>query len=315
MRGTKRLRSDAGFSDAFPAISEAMQNSLGQQLEALGPDVGLRLENLRSLISSLTPDETRFMKLHLQSLPAQPDIVSLFPTDILVEISPYLCVVDIVNIFNVSKAWRKAWSQRDVVRALAKHHMPNFLQFYAHNKRLRSPEDCTDEDLLKAFHQAARKRSIRQQGLFKSMISNTRSWFVPGARDRFFTLDPTDNIKDWNDVFPFNYNYEYEHPLFSKTDEGRSWAGQDAFRDSSFRYCNGRVAWQPHHLNRDLASLTFVDDLRTQRRKVFKVPVSVVLHALEEPTLRALSENLVVVQFSRTWFVSFCRPSSLYDTN
>ncbi|KAK3948601.1 hypothetical protein QBC32DRAFT_53834 [Pseudoneurospora amorphoporcata] len=310
MRGVKRLRSDAGLSDAFSAIPEAMQNSLAQQFEALGPDVGLRLANLRTLLSSLTPQETRFMRLHLQSLPAPADIVSRFPTDILVEISPYLCALDIVNILNVSKAWRKSWSQRDVVRALAKHHMPNFLQFYHHRNRSQSPDDSTDQDLFNAFHQAARKFSIRQQGLFQSTISNPAPWLHFLTRDRFFTLEPTDDVKDWGDVYP-GWGFDEEipdntHHLFNhgKTKPG-AW--------KEYAYCDGKVAWMPETTDINLASVTFVDDLRSQKRRVYKVPIPVVLHG-STIHLVALGSELVVVSARRTcyaWDLETGEPDSV----
>nr|CAD11323.1 hypothetical protein [Neurospora crassa] len=272
MRGVKRTRTNNGDSDIVSTTSEAMQNALAEQFEALGSDVGLRLANLRTLFSSLTPQETQFMRLHLQSLPPPADIIARFPTDILVEISPYFSTLDIVNILNVSKAWRKSWAQRDVVRALAKHHMPNFLPFYAHRNRLQSPEACTDQDLFNSFYQAARKFSIRQQGLFQSMICNPGPWLHFVTRDRFFTLEPTDSIRDWDDVIP-DQDIDDVYPDRVHDEKAQL---PDQWRN--FRFCNGKLAWQVDSDDKNLASLTFVDDLRSQRRKVYKVPVPVVLH-------------------------------------
>lgn len=307
MRGVKRTRTNNGDSDTVSTTSEAMQNALAEQFEALGSDVGLRLANLRTLFSSLTPQETQFMRLHLQSLPPLADIISRFPADILVEISPYLSILDIVNILNVSKAWRKSWAQRDVVRALAKHHMPNFLPFYAHRNRLQSPEACTDQDLFNSFYQAARKFSIRQQGLFQSMICNPGPWLHFVTRDRFFTLEPTDGISDWDDVFPDQDIDDLDPDRLHEEkkelpDQGRT-----------FLYCNGKVAWQPDDDDDNLASLIFVDDLRSQRRKVYKVPVAVVLHGCVAELL-ALGSELVVVQVQRTWFVAAPQYRSPYFT-
>lgn len=267
-----------------------MQDSLAQQFEALGPDVGLRLANLRTLISCLTPQETRFVKLHLQSVSAQVDIVSQFPTDILVGVSPYLCGLDIFNILNVSKAWRKAWSQRDVVRALAKHHMPNFLQFYAHRNPLQSSED-TDQGVLNSLYQAARKFSIRQQGLFQSTISNPAPWLHPLTRDRFFTLEPTNLVQDWDDIFTGgDFSSHVSDRIPTGTDVPKPW--------SSFEYCNGKVAWMPQRSDDNLSSLTFVDDLRTQQRRVYKLPISVVLHG-SPARVENLGDELVVVSAGR----------------
>ncbi|EGO56827.1 hypothetical protein NEUTE1DRAFT_44158 [Neurospora tetrasperma FGSC 2508] len=269
MSHVKRTRLDAGFPDTPSAIPEAMENALAQQFEALGPNAGLRLANLRSLVSSLTPQETRFMRLHLQSLPAPADIISSFPVDILIDISPYLSALDIVNILAVSKAWRQAWSQRHVVGALAKHHMPNFLQLYAHRNRLP-----TDQNLFDSFYQAARKFSIRQQGLFQSMIFNPVPWLHSVTRDRFFSLESSGAIESWDDVFPGgNFNNDFPDHLTEKKAEGKP-----PYSYINLLYRNGKVAWQPDDDDDDnLSSLTFVDDLRSQQRKVYKVPISVVL--------------------------------------
>lgn len=299
MSRVKRTRLDAGFSDTPSAIPEAMENALAQQFEALGPNVGLRLANLRSLLSSLTPRETRFMRLHLQSLPAPADIISSFPADILVGISPYLSALDIVNILAVSKAWRQAWSQRHVVRALAKHHMPNFLRLYAHRNRLQSPEDCTNQNLFDSLYWAARKFSIRQQGLFQSMILNPVPWLHSVTRDRFFSLESTDGIESWHDVFPGgNFNNDFpDHATEEKAE------GKPLYSFMNFLYRNGKVAWQPEDESDDnLSSLTFVDDLRSQRRKVYKVPISVVLLGCVA-RLEDLGSELVVVSVQRIWFV------------
>ncbi|KAK3486999.1 hypothetical protein B0T13DRAFT_121337 [Neurospora crassa] len=295
MMGVKRTRTNNGYTDIVPTTSKAMQNALAEQFEALESDVGLRLANLRTLLSSLTPQETHFMKLHLQSLPPPADIISRFPADILVEISPYLSALDIVNILNVSKAWRKSWAQRDVVRALAKHHMPNFLPFYAHRDRLQSPEACTDQDLFNSFYQAARKFSIRQQGLFQSMICNPGPWLHFVTRDRFFTLEPTDSISDWDDVVP-DQDIDDVYPDRLHDEKAKL---PDQWR--TIRYCNGKVAWQFVDDDKNLASLTFVDDLRSQRRKIYKVPVPVVLHGCVAEMLD-LGSELVVVQIQRTCY-------------
>lgn len=234
------------------------------------------------------------MRFHVQNLPAPRDIIPLFPTDILVEITPYLSPLDITNILDVSKAWRKSWSQRDVVRALAKHHMPKFLQFYTYQNRLQSSEE-TDQGFSDAFYQAALKFNIRQQGLFQSMISNPAPWLHFATRDRFFTLEPTDSIKDWDDVFP------------DGDDEGHVMDDVSTETDvpspcRNFAYCNGKVAWQPDTTDMNLASLTFVDDLRKQQRRVYQIPDPVVLHG-SSTWLQALGNELVVVSADRTWFV------------
>ncbi|KAK3392582.1 hypothetical protein B0T20DRAFT_59857 [Sordaria brevicollis] len=292
MAGVKRLRPDTGFANIASATPENMQNSLAQQFEALGSDAGLRLANLRRLLSSLTPQENQYMRLYFQSFPTpRRDIIPLFPTDILVEITRYLSPFDIANILDVSKMWRKSWSQRDVVRALAKHHMPRFLQFYDYREKLQSSEE-TDQNLSDVFYQAALKFNTRQQGLFQSMISIPAPWLHWVTRDRFFALEPTDSIKGWDDVFPDGD--DEDHVMDNVPNE----TGVPSF-PGEFAYCNGKVAWQPATPDMNLASLTFVDDLRTQQRRVYQIPDPVLLRG-SCAYLQALGNELVVVSAGRT---------------
>lgn len=260
-----------------------MENHLASQLASLGQDVQLRRANLRNLVSALDNAEIRDLAAQLASIHFRTDIVGLVPAELLMIIAESIDGADIFNVLNVSKRWRAVWLQGTVLRLLAAKWFPGLLKYASVQEQLTGGV----RDLERLFSNAARKFHFRKLGKFRSALFG--EWLRPdrsGLGDHF-SFDPT--------FHPVDQDSKIEYP-------GQVTA-ERLFEDDhpAVHYSGGRLAWQPSGLAFPDNSVVFVDDLKTQLRKIYRVPNLLMLG--ERAVLEALGDQLVVVTAGRSMCV------------
>lgn len=263
-----------------------MDDLLTRQLASLGQDVLLRRANLRNLVSALTNHEIREWAAHLSAVDLRTDIVVRLPVELLMLIAEYINGTEISNLLNVSKQWRAAWLQRNVLGVLAVRWFPGFLEYTSLQEQLTG----VAQDTERLFTEAARRFHLRSLGKFRSAL-DVEPWLRNRASclEEHFTLDPI--------LHPPDHEWEIECPgLFT-----REHVSLD-LDDTALRYTDGRLAWQAGGLGFPENSVVFVDDLRTQLRRIYRVPNLLMLG--ESAILVALGDKLVVVNVDRQMCVS-----------
>lgn len=266
-----------------------MEHLLSQQLASIGEDTQLRKANLRNLVSSLTSHECRDLAAQLSTVDYRTDIVTRIPVELLFIIAEYIDGRELFHFLNVSKQWRAAWLEKSVLQRLAKKWFPGFLEYVSIQEQLTG----VPQDIERLFLDAARKYHFRSLGKFRSAFY-ANCWLpsIHGAdQEQHFTLDRTHQHCD--------STWEAEYPHLFNSDTGSE------FRAGNHHYAHGRLAWQPCvNMGRQEDSLVFVDDLRTQQRKLYRVPMLPMLG--ERAILVALGDRLVVVAVDRRMCVSIC---------
>lgn len=258
-----------------------MDKLLANQLASLGRDVQLRKANLKNLVSALSHQELRELTSQLSNFDLRTDIVGRLPVELTMLVAGFIERADVANFLNVSKRWRAAWLQEDVLKVLAGKMLPGFLEYVSIREQLTGET----QDLPILFSESARKLRSRSLGKFRSAVSVSER-VVGSSLGRCLELDPVFHSadRDWKTEYPnlFNSPYERRRPSYSQ-------------------YSDGRLAWQAVDLTLPASSLVFVDNLRTQLRKIYHMPGLVV--SGERVCLKALGDRLVVAVAGRNLFV------------
>jgi len=261
-----------------------MENLLASQLASLGGDSQLRKANLQNLISALTHQEIRELAPQLTRISFQTDIVGRLPVELLLLVAECIEGSDIFNFLNVSKRWRAVWRQENVLRLLAGKWFPGFLEYYS----LQKQRTGVAPDLPALFAEATRKFHYRSLGKFRSALF-VDEWLTNDASclEKYFRLDPA--------FHPPGQDWKLECPgLFTEEHMLQN------YRTRGF-YSHGRLAWQPGGLQFPESSVIFVDDFRTQLRRIYQVPG--VLIQGQAAIIRALGDRLVVATAGRVMCV------------
>lgn len=257
-----------------------MENLLASQLASLGGDAQLRKANLQNLISALTHQEIRELAPQLNRISFQTDIVGLLPVELLLLVAECIEGSDIFNFLNVSKRWRALWLQENVLRLLADKWFPGFLKYYS----LQKQRTGVTPDLPALFAEATWRFHYRSLGKFRSALF-ANAWLTDdaGCLEKYLRLDPA--------FHPPGRDWKLECPgLFTQKHMLQS------YRTQVF-YSHGRLAWNPDGLQFPESSVIFVDDFRTQLRRIYQVPG--VLMEGQAAILRALGDRLVVATVGR----------------
>ncbi|KAK5660877.1 hypothetical protein OQA88_12248 [Cercophora sp. LCS_1] len=198
-----------------------------------------RTEQLRALVASLSLQEARELSKMLSEIDFRVDIPSNVPAELRLLIANHLDMAGFLAALSVSKGWREMWLQESMIKVLAHRLIPGFVEYYDLKKAT-----TTMQPLPQEFARAARRRLIRQSGKFQSCIT-------------YSLLHPTVDS-------PFEFASEKckeEFETFTADFDG----GRMGFYFAT-RYNNGRFAWKT---DRPDDPRVVVDDLRTQRRKVY----------------------------------------------
>ena len=162
-------------------------------------DIPIRLDKL---VRNLTLSEVRHLRLQLNSIQIPCDICTEFPIELLICISDYLDLEDILNIRLVSRSWNELFTSPDIcVGTIKKHFYPvwdrrfrhlnlvpkeeprTWLQHAAINRlrRLHGLYHCVA--VYEEVHCASSERSSSQQ------YCNGRIAFKLGIGDRILVRD------------------------------------------------------------------------------------------------------------------------------
>jgi hypothetical protein len=84
----------------------------------------LTLNRLGALKNSLTNDEIRFLRSQLNEITFQTDICGNLPCELLLMVTSYLSLDDIISARNVSHRWREALSAPQLCIELVQRYFP-----------------------------------------------------------------------------------------------------------------------------------------------------------------------------------------------
>ncbi|KAM7209578.1 hypothetical protein V8F20_000316 [Naviculisporaceae sp. PSN 640] len=246
-----------------------MDFHLAHEAAALGSDNQLRRRNLQNLVSSLSLYEIRDIKKLADKIldQARTDIFVRLPAELRLEVAEYVDFTDLPNFLTVSKAWREAWTQDSMINLI----MPGFL---AHH-RLASAITPSGQNVQALFYEACQKLQHRCLGKYRSLLIEAPYYGYQGN----FMID-----KEYHEQNPQHSLW----PIIPLLDEPRV---------HDLLYSHGRVAWQPN-LPMDNHSSIIVDNLRSQLRKVYTIPVAVMQGG--DAKLMALGDKLLVASLERT---------------
>ena len=260
-----------------PRSSKSAWQNRAAQMEELPPRE--RGQRLLELVPRLTFDEVRRLRARLDEVDFRTDVFGRLPLELQCPIAEQLDGGDLWPCLIVSRRWRAVFLSECVLISLARSRFPGLLECVALEGR-----DATD-----AFVTAARKRFFRSTGRFRSALRH-RLYL---ETETIFRLDAGLHPRSYPDEQDDGRQYSQilVHPLRSRDKD------RNSQKHSTF-YANGRLAWQPSRSAID-KSLIVVDDLRSQRRKVFRYPGIAQIGYLH---LVALGECLVVgVARSTLW--------------
>jgi len=230
-------------------------------LESLGPNPQLRRKFLQDIVASLSISEVWELSRQLSEFDFRTDIIARLPVELRVLVASYLDATDIYTLLIVSKEWRELWLHEDALVPLATQFFPGFLPYARLKKRL-APGTSGMGSL---FVDAAYKLHFRQLGKFRSCLVH-KFYGEPAS----FTLDLNfhrnlENDQDVKETLLITKLNDVESEIMSTRDEEAVGFWKASLK---YEYSNGRVAWQiPENTDRIV-----VDDLRTQRRRLFVTP-------------------------------------------
>jgi hypothetical protein len=207
-------------------------------------------------------------------------VVGHLPLDIHLLIAEYISGHDIYSFQNVSRRWRKVWTQEKVVRYLATKWLPGYLESIDFQERTRK----VTQDQEQLFLEAARRLHFRSLGKFRSALEVEGWIYSPhgSAFERYYFLDPELPALRYSSYSPLTYEDLEELTLEDSTD---------------LRYSSGRLAWQLDSLPFPESSSVMVDDFRTRLRKTYRVPNNIMLGRRVQ--LQEIGDELVVASIDR----------------
>ncbi|KAJ0164528.1 hypothetical protein CTA2_780 [Colletotrichum tanaceti] len=234
------------------------------------PDVGLRQENLRHLVTDISPWELIYLRsLIQQTTPRLADLPDL-PEEVVAAIATLIGYHDVLTCTLVSKAWRRAWTADLVAKDVARAHLPGLIEL--------SPEDASPWLLLRPA--LARSVSLARGECTSSLFIGTKG---PSL------LECTTALKlDARACEYAKYNT-------SPSDPPPGGAGEIPRSQyfNNFAYCDGKVAWRWDDYS------FFVDDIRALTRTLVS-PSDLVVKGEKEFIVCALSNQLLVLVNSPT---------------
>ncbi|KAI0136825.1 hypothetical protein BJ170DRAFT_32056 [Xylariales sp. AK1849] len=250
-----------------------MRYQLCQALDELrlsnnGRDLQARKANLTALVNEahLSTDEIRLVKDLLSTVTFQKDIVGNLPIELVVSMTDYLDVKDILACLAVSKQWYATFTNDRVIFQLARRLFPSLLW-----EKSKAGNQYTDSQAgpLSSFLQAVRKRA---------------RWLTASARATMI-----EKRYRWDDEAYFSLDGQQQYSQFVSP-------SPRFFPVRRYRsvYAHGRIAWQP-----ELHTIV-VDSFHTRVRKILSAPGSRLLGAMLQ--LEALGDRLVVANVERHLF-------------
>lgn len=252
--------------------------------DALESDPQLRRKQLRELVSSLSPADIRQLADEISKLDSRTDIIARLPIELRLLVAKNFDATDLHTLLGVSKNWRHLWLGEDSVKPLASRFIPGFLE----HTRLQAEIEGRPLDLATSFIKAARELHLRNLGKFQSLVERPIWKHMP--------LDPHIHHHVDNDVKDTLELIDRPYPEFEDPNDESGWASK-----LRSKFSNGRIAWQvPDHSDRII-----VDDLTTQRRKIFVAPLEPgELDLRWAPSCSAvLGDKLVAYQIARKIYV------------